>query len=82
MAMNHGRLLLTRCRCCSGSVSTQAKQCPHCGQPEPGSLPTWEREARELLRQVRKIDAIRAVRDGTGLDLKAAKDLVESWGSK
>jgi len=42
----------------------------------------WEREARQLLRQDKKINAIKVVRDNTGMDLAAAKDLVESWESK
>ena len=70
---------LTHCRCCNGLVSDQAKWCPHCGQPEPGPTPTWEVEARNLVRQGKKINAIKMVRESTGMGLKEAKDLVESW---
>jgi ribosomal protein L7/L12 len=40
---------------------------------------TWEAKARYLLAQGQKIDAIKLVREMTGLGLKEAKDLVESW---
>jgi ribosomal protein L7/L12 len=35
--------------------------------------------ARAALRDGRKIEAIKIVRETTGLGLKEAKDLVESW---
>lgn len=70
---------LTRCRCCGGDVSNQAKVCPHCGQPDPGPPPQWQNEAMDLSRQGREIDAIKLVREHMGLGLKEAKDLVESW---
>jgi ribosomal protein L7/L12 len=70
---------LTRCRCCGGAVSNQAKVCPHCGQPDPAQSPQWQLEAMELSRQGRPIDAIKLVRENTQLGLKEAKDLVESW---
>jgi len=41
--------------------------------------PLWERLAREEARTGKKINAIKTVREGTGLGLKEAKDLVESW---
>lgn len=37
----------------------------------------WEHEARELARAGRKIEAIKLVRERTGLDLKSAKEYVE-----
>jgi hypothetical protein len=37
----------------------------------------WEHDARELARAGRKIEAIKLVRERTGLDLKSAKDYVE-----
>lgn len=36
-------------------------------------------EARELAAAGNKIQAIKVVRDRSGMSLKAAKDLVESW---
>ena len=36
-------------------------------------------EARELAAGGRKIEAIKVVREETGISLRAAKDLVESW---
>jgi hypothetical protein len=39
----------------------------------------WEKEARKLLQRGMKINAIKVVREGTGMGLKEAKDLVESW---
>ena len=29
------KILLTQCKACKGKVSTDAKTCPHCGQPDP-----------------------------------------------
>ena len=40
---------------------------------------SWETEARTLARNGRKIEAIKLVREHTGLDLKSAKDYVERW---
>jgi hypothetical protein len=39
----------------------------------------WEPEAREMVKNGKKINAIKLVREQTGLGLKEAKDLVESW---
>ena len=51
---------------------------------DPGSaLPTVTddvyAEARALAADGRKINAIKVVREQSGMSLKAAKDLVESW---
>ncbi len=70
---------LVHCRCCNGLVSDQAKSCPHCGQPEPGPTASWEFEAREPLRQGKKIDAVKVVRQHTGMGLAETTHLVESW---
>lgn len=40
---------------------------------------SWESQARALAKAGRKIEAIKLVRERTGLDLKAAKDRVDSW---
>jgi len=68
---------LGTCRTCGGKVSSEARACPHCGQPNP-SLAGLE-EAQALARMGQKIEAIKMVRERTGRDLKAAKDLVDSW---
>ncbi len=47
--------------------------------PPPGEQADWETEARDYLGRGSKIQAIKVVRDATGLGLKEAKDLVESW---
>ena len=71
------------CRCCYGKVSSEAAVCPHCGQPHPAPLESeWMSAARSELFQGNKIKAIKIVRDNTGLGLKEAKDLVESWDSE
>ncbi len=43
------------------------------------STPDWEAEARDMMAAGNKIMAIKLVRESTGLGLKEAKDLVESW---
>lgn len=45
----------------------------------PGiSTETLEFEVRELVRRGRKVEAVKKVRELTGMDLKAAKDFVDS----
>lgn len=73
---------LTLCRCCKARISDEAATCPACGQPEPARGAPWEAwhaEARALTAAGKKINAIKLVREKTGLGLKEAKDLVESW---
>jgi ribosomal protein L7/L12 len=41
--------------------------------------PAWELEAKALCATGKKINAIKIVRENTGIGLKEAKDLVESW---
>jgi Ribosomal protein L7/L12 C-terminal domain len=72
------------CKTCKGMVSDQATSCPHCGQPWPyvsaGSTEDPRlNEARQLAGNGRKIEAIKLVRDATGLGLKEAKEMVDSW---
>jgi len=69
---------LGTCRCCKAPVSSEASTCPHCGQPNPFS-DGWVGEARKELAQGKVINAIKVVREATGMGLKEAKDLVESW---
>jgi hypothetical protein len=50
--------------------------------PAPAPRPAvidWEKEARAELKAGNKIMAIKIVREGTGLGLLEAKNLVESW---
>lgn len=65
------------CRTCQKEVSSDARSCPHCGQPFP-FLAGLE-AAEGLFRAGRTIDAIKSVRQATGLGLKEAKDIVDSW---
>lgn len=44
--------------------------------------PAWELDARALLAQGLKIDAVKSVRAHTGLGVKESKDLVESWAPR
>jgi hypothetical protein len=44
----------------------------------PSPLPEWALEARQQLKEGKKIDAIKTVRAGTRIGLKKAKDFVES----
>jgi large subunit ribosomal protein L7/L12 len=48
-------------------------------QPEPEPADVDYAEARALAADGNKIHAIKVVRDQSGMSLKAAKDLVESW---
>jgi ribosomal protein L7/L12 len=69
------------CKCCGGRVSSEARLCPHCGQPDP-YYDEWEddewSEVRIAIRRGDKIEAIKIVREKTGWGLKEAKDFVES----
>jgi ribosomal protein L7/L12 len=47
--------------------------------PEPAMVDDAYAEARALAASGNKIHAIKVVRDQSGMSLKAAKDLVESW---
>jgi hypothetical protein len=68
---------LGSCRTCKGQVSSEAKSCPHCGQPFP--LLNGVDEAQGHFHAGNKIEAIRVLRVKNGLDLKDAKDIVDSW---
>ena len=47
--------------------------------PAPASIDDAYAEARALAAAGNKIHAIKVVREQSGISLKAAKDLVESW---
>ena len=64
------------CKACRGQVSEEAKTCPRCGQPEP--FETVPEEIRLLAVRGQAIEAIKKLRELTGLGLKEAKDVVDS----
>jgi hypothetical protein len=41
--------MITTCGECGGKVSTDAKQCPHCGKPGPFSPPALPRQGDPIL---------------------------------
>ena len=64
------------CKTCKGKVSQEAKSCPACGQPEP-----WQPipdEVRLLVARGRTLEAIKKIRQLTGMDLKASKEFIEA----
>lgn len=68
---------LGSCRTCKAQVSSEARACPHCGQPFP--LLQGVEDAEGFFRAGNKIAAIKQLREANGLDLKDAKDIVDSW---
>jgi large subunit ribosomal protein L7/L12 len=54
---------------------------PGVDEAAPAAVPAGDvyAEARALATEGNKIHAIKLVRDQSGMSLKAAKDLVESW---
>ena len=60
-------------------VASGPPKTPHVRVSSSDVLDGWERDARDLMAGGNKIQSIKAVRDGTGMGLKEAKDLVESW---
>ena len=64
------------CRCCGRGVSSEAPECPGCGQPAPFAK-TWQDQARGLARSGNAVQAIKIVRERTGADFESAKRTVE-----
>ena len=64
------------CKTCQGRVSSEAASCPHCGQPAP--YQDVPEQVRLLALRGQQIEAIKKLRDLTGLDLKDAKEMVDA----
>lgn len=91
-------MALINCPECNMKISDKTFFCPNCGFPISGTddqpvLPKYMMEIKGLvydlrpiariMNQKRKLDAIKELRDMTGLDLLQAKDIIESihWPS-
>jgi hypothetical protein len=82
---------MPKCPSCGGDVPSDVELCKFCGAQVPavasetpagGSLSALEEEILSLLRQGRKIEAIKVYRTATNCGLKDAKDAVESLAAK
>jgi hypothetical protein len=72
------------CSACGAALTEAARFCASCGSPVAPAPPLAGRaaplddEIRERLRQGQKLEAIKLVRERTGLGLKEAKDRVDA----
>ena len=69
---------MTKCFCCNYDVHPSIGQCPQCGATIGQPTADLEREARSLLDQGRKIEAVKLYKDQTGVGLADAKNAVEA----
>ena len=70
--------ILGGCIVCKGQVSSEAKLCPHCGQPDPFDDDSYDKVDHFIKAGGSKILAIKLFREQNGVDLKTARDYIES----
>lgn len=79
-------MALIKCPECNKEISDKAKACIHCGYPIAEYLQNSDNKKESEYKQIRlinfydnKVKAIALVREITGLGLKEAKDLTETY---
>ena len=73
---------MPKCRFCDHVIAPGVYQCPECGAPvdsvTPDIVADLEQQVRSLVRDKRKLEAVKVYKDQTGVSLKEAKDAVEA----